>query len=197
MKKRFCFVWLLIFLCACLYGCEKPQLSPLSSECALLDFADGTVSGNSVYYFAESDTQYLLLSDAVAVSEGATWTLYADILGQREIPTKVAAGEDGVLHDGSNEFFILVTAEDGLHVALYRLTVYKSFTITVRYFSFGEQIAAEECKTGYDYSAKLLPKEEGYIFVGWQDIHGTFFTEGVLTEDLNLFAYWIPSGTEI
>ena len=97
-------------------------------------FENGTISDNEIFILVDHNTEYLSISNKVVVSQGASWKLYYDRLGQVEIPTKICASLSGSLVDGDNYFYILITSYDQTQISVYTLNLHRSFAIFFNFY---------------------------------------------------------------
>ena len=166
---------------------------------AVTQVEGATIEGLQIYMRVDENTDSVPLLDKVTVSAG-TWKLYSDILGQHEIVTKIAAGASGVLEDGENVFYLILTGEYGA-TSVYTLTVYRAFTAyTVSYArgadeATGDIPAAAEYKPGAQVTLAAADTfaRDGYAFVGWSDGENTYNAGEVYTmpeQDVTFTAQW-------
>ena len=138
-----------------------------------------SIDGNNILMVIDKEIEYVELAEKVILANSNSyWNLYYDRLGQTKIPTKIAAGRtSGTLDTAENVFYILVTTENGLQEKLYTLTIYRRFTVNVKYYDAdGNSIVDEDdaTLTSYKmdtYNTILSPYDkygkEGYSFDGW------------------------------
>ncbi|MBQ7831762.1 MAG: InlB B-repeat-containing protein, partial [Clostridia bacterium] len=164
----------------------------------ILNVDNADISGNSIRMIVDADTDSVALADKVVCDENSTWKLYSDKLGQTEIPTRIAVGSNGTLAGGSNIFYIVVTSGDGTQVNTYELDVYRSFQVSIAYYSnydyyYGGSnlLETDYAYTGYEYTATYVPSITGYTFNYWYDAYSyssSRFTSEILWESKTLVA---------
>ena len=147
-----------------------------------------SIDGTNIFMLVEPSADSVSLSSKVVCSEDSTWKLYYDKLGQMEIPTKIAAGQSGVLENGNNIFYIVVTSGDGTQVNTYQLTVHRSYAVDVRYYNGEEILKTESVYTGNKFTADYVPQIKGYTFNGWKTSDGEAFTEATVMGAFSLYA---------
>ena len=149
------------------------QESPFSSSSSsaaepatVLSVTDGDLDAENkkIFILVKPGTNSLSMAGMVSVSEGSRWKLFR---GETEIPTKVAAGQNGSLADGHNTFYILVSSADAMIENVYELDVYRSFYITVTYFHNNFSIGSDKAPTGYEWilGDRVI---DGYDFDHWE-----------------------------
>ena len=143
----------------------------------------------SVFMLVDKDVESVSLSKKVVCSENCVWKLYYDKMGQSEIPTKLAADKSGVLKNGDNIFYIVVTSSTGSQVNVYELNVYRSYRVAVNYYDNKQTLLrTDNAYTGYDYEINYTPDIVGYTFNFWQDKNGKKVTSVNCKNALNFFA---------
>ena len=147
-----------------------------------------SIDGTNIFMLVEPSADSVSLSSKVICSDDSTWKLYYDKLGQVEIPTKIAAGQSGVLENGNNIFYIVVTSGDGTQVNTYQLTVHRSYAVDVRYYNGEEILKTESVYTGNKFTADYVPQIKGYTFNGWKTSDGEAFTEATVMGAFSLYA---------
>lgn len=170
-----------------------------------------TIDGNNILMVIEKDVEFVELAEKVILANtNAYWNLYYDRLGQTKIPTKIAANKtDGSLAPAENVFYILVTSENGLQEKLYTLTIYRRFTVNVKYYDKDDNLIVDKddatltsykmdtfntINVAYDkYSVT------GYSFDGWEIIVDgervpfVFGENGTnVLDNVNLYAHVTP-----
>lgn len=146
-----------------------------------------TIAGTDIFMLVDHMTDSVALLNKVTVSSGR-WDLYSDILGQNRIPTKIAAGSNGKLHDGDNVFYIMLENENGDLAEVYTLTIYRSYAVTVSYYNHKDVLVySDTAYTGYEYSIEFNYSVVGYTFHDWME-NGTSYQPHVLWDGLSLYA---------
>ena len=168
-------------LAACTGNNEK------SSAATVLSVTDASIDGTKIFMLVEPETENVPLSDKIVCNEGSSWKLYFDILGQVEIPTKIAAQPYGELNGGDNIFYIVVTSPNGAQLNTYELTVHRSYQVPISYYDGEILLRTESAYTGRTFTASYLPDIKGYSFNGWTDSNGTAFTSKVLWDSCSLY----------
>lgn len=160
-----------------------------TQETAVILSVDGaSIDGTNIYMFVKHDVDSVSLSSKVVCSDDSIWRLYYDRMGQVEIPTKVAAGMSGYLSSGENQFYIVVSSQNGAQVNLYELTVYRSYAINVNYYDGNTLLNTETAYTGVEFSTNYRPNITGYTFNSWKDADGNKFTSDTLWKTTALYA---------
>lgn len=160
-----------------------------TQESAVVLSVDGaSIDGINIFMLVDHSTDSVSLANKVVCSDDSVWRLYYDRMGQTEIPTKIAAGLSGVLTNGDNVFYIVVTSQNGAQVNVYELTVHRSYQVTVSYYDSDALLETETTYTGESFTASYSPNIIGYIFNGWKDKNGKAFTSDVLCEVTHLYA---------
>lgn len=157
------------------------------ANASIVNIEGGETDGTQIDMLVDHTTDSVSLGNKVTVSSGM-WFLCADIFGQNQIPTKIAAGTNGKLKDGENVFYIILQDNTGEFVNTYTLTIYKSFKVTVNYYDvYSDIIRIESAYTGYEYEINYIPNITGYTFNHWKlnDVHTIKFTP---YENTNLYA---------
>ncbi len=150
------------------------------------------IDGTNIFMLVDSDVTNVPLLGKVSVSAG-TWRLYSDILGQNEIPTKIAAGSSGELNGGDNVFYIMLTEENGDLACVYTLTIHRRHMTTVRYYNKDrELIQTQSVSTGYEFDPDFEYFADGYTFQYWAE-DGAQYQPRLLLDELELYAYVTPN----
>ena len=137
---------------------------------SILSVEGATINGTDVFMVVENETEFVALANKIVCSKDSSWKLYYDMLGQTEIPTKIASSKSGALLPGNNIFYILVTSKDQINV--YTLNVHRSRNVDLIYYHGNELIHNETVKSGYSYDLTYAPSIKGYTFNYWMDIEG-------------------------
>ena len=170
-----------------------------------------TIDGNNILMVIEKDVEFVELAEKVILANtNAYWNLYYDRLGQTKIPTKIAANQtDGSLDSAENVFYILVTSENGLQEKLYTLTIYRRFTVNVKYYDKDNNLIVDKddatltsyqmdtfntINVAYDKYSVI-----GYSFDGWdiivdgERVPFVFGENGTnVLSNVNLYAHVTP-----
>ncbi|MCH5151599.1 MAG: leucine-rich repeat protein [Clostridiales bacterium] len=157
-------------------------------KAAILSVDGASIDGSDIFILVSSDTNSVSLSSKVVCSDGATWKLYYDVMGQMEIPTKVAAGLAGSLTNGNNVFYVVVTSDDGTQTNTYTLMVHRSYEVSVSYYNDTELLKYVSVYTGENFTADYAINIVGYTFNGWRDSSGKAFTTDTIWSSLSLYA---------
>ena len=199
MKKKlllFLFFVLISFAAVCvLSACgvsenvnsvNEGMNSETAEEMRIVFVDGGTVNGTDIYMFIEHDEENVPLLGKIKTNRGE-WRLYSDIIGQHEIPTKIAAGSSGKLANGYNKFYIMLNDGEEL-MDVYTLTIYRSFAVDVSYYDDkGVRIYSDTAYTGHEYIADYNYDPTGYTFIRWME-NGKGYVPRVLWGDLYLEA---------
>lgn len=170
-----------------------------------------TIDGNNILMVIDKDVEFVELAEKVILANtNAYWNLYYDRLGQTKIPTKIAANQtDGSLAPAKNVFYILVTSENGLQEKLYTLTIYRRFTVNVKYYDKDDNLIVDKddatltsykmdtfntINVAYDKYSAI-----GYSFDGWdiivdgERVPFVFGENGTnVLDNVNLYAHVTP-----
>ena len=170
-----------------------------------------TIDGNNILMVIDKDVEFVELAEKVILANtNAYWNLYYDRLGQTKIPTKIAANQtDGSLAPAENVFYILVTSENGLQEKLYTLTIYRRFTVNVKYYDKDDNLIVDKddatltsykmdtfntINVAYDKYSAI-----GYSFDGWdiivdgERVPFVFGENGTnVLDNVNLYAHVTP-----
>lgn len=170
-----------------------------------------TIDGNNILMVIDKDIEFVELAEKVILANtNAYWNLYYDRLGQTKIPTKIAANQtDGSLDPAENVFYILVTSENGLQEKLYTLTIYRRFTVNVKYYDKDDNLIVDKddatltsykmdtfntINVAYDKYSAI-----GYSFDGWdiivdgERVPFVFGENGTnVLDNVNLYAHVTP-----
>ena len=170
-----------------------------------------TIDGNNILMVIDKNVEFVELAEKVILANtNAYWNLYYDRLGQTKIPTKIAANQtDGSLAPAKNVFYILVTSENGLQEKLYTLTIYRRFTVNVKYYDKDDNLIVDKddatltsykmdtfntINVAYDKYSAI-----GYSFDGWdiivdgERVPFVFGENGTnVLDNVNLYAHVTP-----
>lgn len=124
----------------------------------------GTVEGLNVNLEVSQTVINVDLSGMITVSSGSSWQLYADITGQKIIPTKYAAN----LKNGDNTYYIVVNSSDGKVNRTYTLNIYKIHYVTITYMSAGKVYDTQQILTHTTLDEGPAIIRSGYTFGGWE-----------------------------
>ena len=126
---------------------------------------NGEVSGVECTLEVSPSTEYIDLSGSITVSEGCSWQLYEDVLGQVNIPTKYAAN----LVNGYNTYYIVVTSAEGKTNRTYTLNIWKNFYVDIMFVVEGQVIKTltKETHTYISNDEFISVSRTGYTHMGW------------------------------
>ncbi len=158
-----------------------------NSTAEVVSVDDATINGNDIFVLVDSDTTELPLANKIHVSEGSTWKLYFDSLGQTEIPTKIATGQNGKLQNGDNIFYIVVSSKDNTLSNTYKVLIHRRHFVNVSYLDGTTVLKSENILSGNTYAINYIPSITGYIFNGWKLKDGTKVTEFTPWKNTNLY----------
>lgn len=153
----------------------------VQQSAVILSVDGASIEEQEIFMFVDKNTDSISLSNKVVCSDDSVWKLYYDKLGQMEIPTKIAASTNGLLLNGDNVFYIVVTSKDGTQTNLYELNVHRSYAISVNYYDGETLLKTQTAYTGNEYEANYTPNITGYTFTDWN------YTTSVLWDNLNLY----------
>ena len=157
------------------------------NKASITNVVGAEIDGTQINMLVDHTTNSVSLGNKVIVSSGK-WFLCSDILGQNQIPTKIAAGADGKLKDGENNFYIILQDSKGDFVDTYTLTIYRSFAISINYHGvYNEIIKSESVYSGYEYTITYTLGIEGYTFNGWK-LNGKQTAKIIPFADTDLYA---------
>lgn len=147
----------------------------------LLDLDGATIEGKHINVTVAKDCAKLELYDIVIVSEGSTWTLYADEGGQTAIPTKIVTPRDGNV-----DYYLVVS--DSVNSNTYTLTVYRPYDVMICYLVNDEVVHSEQVEAEKQYELTYRPDVRGYSFESWMDENNSRVTSVKPTQNINLYA---------
>ncbi len=133
----------------------------------IVAFTNGVINGTDIEVVVGKDTDALSIETAVTLDGNATWKLYYDILGQIEIPTKIATQTNGKLNDGDNIFYIVSSTYDGTQVYTYKLVVHRQYLTSVEFKFMGKTVKTLEILTKSMITDSDVPTVEGYTISDW------------------------------
>ena len=160
----------------------------LSVDCASVDS-----NTNEIFMVVNKDTDSVSLENRIVCSTNSTWKLYYDKLGQTEIPTKIAAGMSGILNNGENVFYIVVSSAEGDIVNVYTLKIHRSYAIYLTYSFQAVTLKTESVFSGYEISLDYTPEIKGYTFNHWMDIEDNKISTITPFESTSFYAYATPN----
>lgn len=133
----------------------------------ILAVENATIDDTDIFMPVKHTVEYVSLANSVTIGGIGTWKLYKDILGTQEIPTKIAAGDNGVLLNGDNTFYIVATPSDGQQVRTYTMTIHRSYSVPL----YIEDPYGDVCATSsaYTYYDEITPNRSftGYTVNAW------------------------------
>ena len=174
----------LLFLNLMIVGCSQ---STNDSAAEVVSVDEASINGNEIFMVVDSNMTELPLANKIHVSVGSTWKLYFDSLGQIEISTKIATGQNGELQNGDNIFYVVVNSRDNTKSNTYKVLIHRRHFVNVSYLD-GTKVLKSECiLSGNIYAINYIPSITGYIFNGWKLKDGTKVTELILLENINLY----------
>lgn len=183
---------LLVALCAAFAACGL--LGGGGSEgsgAELIKVKSAVPEGNEVYLFFENSSMYIYRDD-IEVSDEASYIICYDEACTEVITGNAVTGKGGTLANGNNYFYIKVTSGDSKTENTYKLTVYRSFGVTVYYYDGDEYLTDRLAYTGVEFINDYTHDFVGYTFGGWYDGENNKFTSGVLWGDIKLYASKTP-----
>ena len=146
---------------------EDDNTSELPTGC-VIEEADGflfdtTGTISKIYKNVSNTTELIDLSRSITVTEGCTWRLYEDFLGEEEYRLKSMA-----LTIGENKAYVVVYHPDGETFTRYELVLYR---LDIKDYSFTSDNAPYENGTIEELSSveapTTNPQKTGYDFIGW------------------------------
>lgn len=174
----------LLCLSLMIVGCSN---STNNNAAVVVSVEDATINGNNIFVIVDSSTTELPLANKIHVSVGSTWKLYFDSLGQTEIPTKIATGQNGKLQNGDNIFYIVVSSKDNTLSNTYKVLIHRRHFVNVSYLDGTKVLKSENILSGNTYAINYIPSITGYIFNGWKLENGTRVTEFIPWKNTNLY----------
>ncbi len=136
----------------------------------IIAFENGLIDGSYIEVVVDEKTDSLAIEKSITLGGSGIWKLYYDIMGQVEIPTKIATQTNGKLNDGDNIFYIVSSTYDGSQVFTYKLNVHRQYMTTVDFMFNDETIKTVELLTKTVIPAYEVPKANavtGYTISGW------------------------------
>lgn len=133
----------------------------------ILAVENATIDDTDIFMPVRHTVEYVSLANSVTIGGRGTWKLYKDILGTQEIPTKIATGDNGVLLNGDNIFYIIATSSDGQQVRTYTMTIHRSYSVPL----YIKDPYGDVCATSsaYTYYEEITPNRSftGYTVNAW------------------------------
>ncbi|MBQ4107950.1 MAG: leucine-rich repeat protein [Clostridia bacterium] len=116
-----------------------------------------------IYKTVSNDIDCVDLSDSFKVTDGATWKLYKDYLGEEEYKLKSM-----LLSAGENKAYIVVCHPNGEDFTRYELVLYR---LDIKEYSFISENQTVQNSTIEELSSveapATNPQKTGYDFMGW------------------------------
>ena len=133
----------------------------------ILAVENATIDDTDIFMPVRHTVEYVSLANSVTIGGRGTWKLYKDILGTQEIPTKIAAGDNGVLLNGDNTFYIVATSSDGQQVRTYTMTIHRSYSVPLYIKDPYDDVCATS--SAYTYYDEITPNRSftGYTVNAW------------------------------
>lgn len=147
----------------------------------ILAVENATIDDTDIFMPVRHTVEYVSLANSVTIGGRGTWKLYKDILGTQEIPTKIAAGDNGVLLSGDNTFYIVATSSDGQQVRTYTMTIHRSYNVPLYIKDpYGDVCATSSAYTYYD---EITPNRSftGYTVNAWTCSDPNWSANGTVT----------------
>ena len=147
----------------------------------ILAVENATIEDTDIFMPVRHTVEYVSLANSVTIGGRGTWKLYKDILGTQEIPTKIAAGDNGVLLNGDNTFYIVATSSDGQQVRTYTMTIHRSYSVPLHIKDpYGDVCATSSAYTYYD---EITPNRSftGYTVNAWTCSDPNWSANGTVT----------------
>ena len=145
-------------------GNNKPDVPTdcIIEEAEGFDF-DTTGTTPKIYKNVSNTTDIIDLSGSITVTEGCTWRMYKDFLGEDEYKLKSMS-----LSIGENKAYIVVYHPNGEDFTRYELVLYR---LDMKEYSFIRDNAPYNNGTVEELSSveapATNPKKVGYDFMGW------------------------------
>ncbi len=149
----------------------------------ILSVEGASIDEQEIFMFVEHQIDSVSLAQKVVCSEDSVWKLYRDADGQTEIPTRMASGLVG----GNNEYYVVVSSQNGVQVNTYHLVIHRSHEVTITYRDGESVLHTDSAYTGYEYEVDYTPNIIGYTFNFWKS-NATRYTTDVLWDSLTLTA---------
>lgn len=147
----------------------------------ILAVENATIDDTDIFMPVRHTVEYVSLANSVTIGGRGTWKLYKDILGTQEIPTKIAAGDNGVLLNGDNTFYIVATSSDGQQVRTYTMTIHRSYSVPL----YIKDPYGDVCATSsaYTYYEEIIPNRSftGYTVNAWTCSDPNWSANGTVT----------------
>ena len=124
---------------------------------------DNNGSIPTFYKTVPNNLEYIDISNAFTVSDGCTWKLYTDFIGETELKLKSMS-----LSVGMNKAYLIVWHSDGEHFTKYEINVYRLGIKSYSFVNDGSVINSGniEEQSSINAPASSLSKV-GYTFDGW------------------------------
>lgn len=182
MKKQF----IIPFLSLGLVFCSCSTISQSESGSRAQNGGNFQINGfvqegNTFSTKVNNDVETFSYLDKVTVPTGATWTMYKDVSGSIEIPTKTVT-----LEVGDNSFYILVTLSSGesdfYTTLIRRLDMFTVSFVLKNNDVFETQNVQEESKATEPNNEPVI---SGYDFKGWD-----YDFDSPVTGDIRILGIW-------
>lgn len=146
-----------------LYAKWKP------SEVCINSVNNATIVGTDITMILDDENiNEIDMNNKVVLNDSKfTWKLYYDVLGQMEIPTKLATTKEGTLENGSNIFYIVVTNENGTKTKSYTLDIYKKYEVTVKVYGINDHVLDTFTAITLDTMPTPAVSLDGYTISDW------------------------------
>lgn len=190
MKRKILALLIVIFSVTLAFGILSACTddSTTNGQGAISKVVGGKIDGTEIFMFVDKDTDSVSLADKISCKRGYSWRLSRDELGQSEIITKIATGQNGKLKGGDNYFYIFIFDISDNIVATYTLNVHRSYQVTIKFYANSYLIGNEYVYTGELHEIKFTPAFVGYTFNGWKDDKGETVTKCTIFSSIYLYA---------
>jgi len=177
MKRKLltvCLVLLSVVALLTITSCEGQ-----GDETGSVTFSTLETKGTNLYGTLASDTESFSFANEIKVEGEASYTVSTDADGKETVSDPVS------LLSGDNVFYLHV--KRGETVSVYTVTLRRTPVYTVKFHTAGgTSIPSVEVDEGATVGEPdVLPKREGYTFIGWN-----YDFDTAVTEDITVSARW-------
>ncbi len=129
----------------------------------IISIQGGKIDGLNAYLEVAPTITDVDLSGMLTVSLNSSWQLYADKMGQVNIPTKIAS----IPFDGENIYYIVVNSPDGTVNRTYTLTIFKNFYTNVYLVANNQVVKTLENVASHTNVELNAPSEIDGYYLTW------------------------------
>lgn len=136
---------------------------------------------NCLNYTVDNDIDSFSFNGSIVLPKTNKWTLYFDINGVNQIPSKSVS-----LEVGDNQFFIMVENNAGTK-RIYSVNIRRKPIYSVTFITDGGEPVLTQYVMEGDFAESMNTNKDGYIFDGWD----YDFTQPIINDTI-ITASWLP-----